>query len=575
MAEKSKNSSGKSSNDERFAKIHRDPRFNLPKKKAIKGDIDSRFKSALDSDDRFKSTASIDKYGRRVEKKDVKEQLKRYYNLEQEEGSESSSESEGEAATAKLDRMRGEGMSDMSSSEDDSSDEEESEPEIDYDQDEYELNNQNVEQGDASRRLAVVNLDWDNVKSVDLMATFASFVPPNRRINSVKILPSEYGKKRMAEEEIEGPPRDLFDEKEDDVQEANDDGADYSSSRLRKYQLQRLQYYYAIVECDSIEAAKAIYDNCDGTEYESTANFFDIRYVPDEMEFTDKPRDECSKVPANYQPNVFTTDALQHSKVKLTWDETPKERQKFVAKAFSQREVEDMDVKAYLASDSDEGEPEYVTSKYKALLGTEDATGKSDSDVDMEITFNPVLEGKSAKIEVLDKQQPSIDDDENLTTIEKYRLKEKERRKKRMERAKARREAEQDDSEEDSAKKRAELELLMMDDDLSKVQNSTDAEKSKSKKLTKRQVKKKALEEAEENFDIQDPRFQGLFEDPDFAIDSTVPQFKKTKAMEKVLSERRRRQATLGDEPPSKKKKTNGKKDDLSSLVNKLKNKRQ
>ena len=60
----------------------------------------------------------------------------------------------------------------------------------------------------------------------------------------------------------------------------------------------RLRYYYAVVKCDSVETARLIYQNCDGTEYESTANIFDLRYVPDDMEFDDdEAKDTCSKIP--------------------------------------------------------------------------------------------------------------------------------------------------------------------------------------------------------------------------------------------------------------------------------------
>jgi hypothetical protein len=51
--------------------------------------------------------------------------------------------------------------------------------------------------GDETHRLAVVNLDWDNVKASDLMKVFSGFVSDGSIILSVKIYPSEFGKERM------------------------------------------------------------------------------------------------------------------------------------------------------------------------------------------------------------------------------------------------------------------------------------------------------------------------------------------------------------------------------------------
>lgn len=56
--------------------------------------------------------------------------------------------------------------------------------------------------------------------------------------------------------------------------------------RLRRYQLQRLKYFYAIADFDSKETATAVYEACDGVEYGSTGIRFDLRFVNDDEEFS-------------------------------------------------------------------------------------------------------------------------------------------------------------------------------------------------------------------------------------------------------------------------------------------------
>lgn len=601
--------------DERFAKIGSDPRFKLPKKQQLRSDLDSRFKKAFKEEKEFQTKTVVDKYGRKVSKGGDKKDLEKYYNLEESE-SESESESEEELekddddnestgseddsaddsesddpATKSLgliDRARGEGASDIESSSSDSDSDSDSESEVE-EEEELLINTGEAAEiplGDETSSFACVNMDWDNLRAVDLMATFSSFAPPSGTVLSVSIYPSEYGKEMMAKEEYSGPAAELFEEnkkekeKEREINEKSiieeDMGEEIDSKKFRKYQLQRLRYYYAIVKCDSIRTAKVIFDNCDGTEFESTANFFDLRYVPDDVEFDDEPKDFCDKIPSTFKPNSFVTGALQHSKVKLTWDETPSERVKLSSKAFSQKDIDEMDYKAYLASDSEsEDNTQEAAEKYKQLLGGF-TTKKNEEDVDMEITFTPGMDDAVAQEK----------DEQDETTIEKYRRKEKERRKKRMEKMKK---SKDDESTEVPSKEQqdAEMELLLMDDDLTakpkiaSKEESIDGGKSnkKNRRKTKSRERRDKLEEAEADFDVTDDRFKALFDNPDYAIDTTLPQFKKTKGMEKIMDERRRRTQKGGvysapDEQAKKKRRVESSSQgepNVNSLVAKMK----
>lgn len=141
---------------------------------------------------------------------------------------------------------------------------------------------------DATSRLACVDLDWENVRAVDILVALRSFLPRGGAIRSVTVYPSDYGLERMAAEAKSGP-QGIWRRKEDrkkvaldsgseeesekevesaEESDSDDDGADgeVDMARLRLYERSKLRWYYAIVECDSKETANQLYDECDGME---------------------------------------------------------------------------------------------------------------------------------------------------------------------------------------------------------------------------------------------------------------------------------------------------------------------
>ncbi|KAI0669809.1 hypothetical protein C8Q78DRAFT_976734 [Trametes maxima] len=505
--------------DPRFARLKSDPRFRRIKKDKNKVVVDERFKDIFDDKRKNKGkkpAARVDKYGRSLADDHEQENLRRFYRLEDEDEAQLE-------VKAGPDYARGEVLLESSDEEDDrpgapESDDEsdaggiitlgrdvtqpipvhDDAAEVDLDEDNYaDLDAQaaayakanpaadeDAPQVQRTRRLAVVNLDWDHVRAIHLYKIMSSLVSPSGsavasgsdkkaskssskgvvrgKVLSVRVYPSEFGKERMAREEKEGPPAELFKKRELDPDEINErtvyetgDGEDYDEEALRKYQLERLRYYYAIAECDSVEAASHIYDELEGTELERSANVFDLSFVPDGMTFDDDFRDEATDdLSAPYKPVEFVTDALRHSKVKLTWDEDEPERAEVTRRVLSKKEIEENDFRAYIASSSD-SEPDDVPAapkdkgrsknkankaaerdKLRALLlrGGDDempegwgrdkgrggfSDGEGSDDVDMEITFTPGL--SAAK------------DDKDETTLEKYQRKMKEKKKKRKE----------------------------------------------------------------------------------------------------------------------------------------------
>ena len=342
-----------SMSDARFASLKTDPRFRRPKKHHSKVVLDDRFTHLLGDEKKGKkkksaeqtagacmpygnsssnplvngepphtprspqTTAKVDKYGRTVSETQEKDDLRRFYKLEAEDGEEDPA-----VVPAVVDYARGAVLMESSDEEEQDIDpslhvhsadgsgsdsdeggfvslgadpkkleDDEEDVEVDLDEDTIAtLDAQVTEYAKAvpdragaadvkqTRRLAVVNLDWDYVRAVHLYKIFSSLVSPTApltststshakktttsaseggvnlargRILSVRVYPSEFGKKRMAKEEKEGPPTELFRKKNKHVEdeEINEKTifetgteADYDEDALRKYQLERLRY---------------------------------------------------------------------------------------------------------------------------------------------------------------------------------------------------------------------------------------------------------------------------------------------------------------------------------------------
>ena len=507
-----------------------DPLFRLPSKKTTRVPLDSRFARLL-NDEQFSSRARVDRYGRRLRHEGTKgrnKELERLYRLaddgrgaeeeakEEEESGEDDAVVQRELAKAgkQYDPARDGGFSE-SSSEESASDDDESEPPSDDEgaaaEGKFEFPDRqadDVPRGEVTSRLAVVNLDWDHIRAVDLMAVFSSFVPEGGRLLKVAVYPSEFGRERMDREAIEGPPKAIFpaprasdrdheleqdkasessdgaNEEEDDDEQARirkfivkeDKGEEFNPTLLRRYQLERLRYYYAVLTCSSPACAEALYRAVDGLEYLATANVFDLRFVPAGTDFADdRPRDECAAVPARYRPNEFVTAALQHSRVALTWDADDGKRKEVQKRAFgaNRAEIDENDLKAYLGSDDsdDDREPikgraeegdgkeapamdgavskkEQERQRMRALLGlgAEPEPRKAKSEAapvgDMQITFSSGLSEHKGDAALTNGGEAE-------TTIQKYQREEKERKTRRQATAKAHNGASSNDSDEE------------------------------------------------------------------------------------------------------------------------------
>ena len=308
--------------DPRFARFKTDPRFRRIKKDQSKVAVDERFKGVFEEKKGkgkkakgthtqptvaifialtpgTSSSGRVDKYGRPLADTHETDNLRRFYRLENEEEHPAASE-----APSVADYARGAVLLESSDEEDNALSENGDESdtasvvalgrdvtrpipvpdEIDLDEDSYaDLDAQaaayaqshpelkeDVAEAERTRRLAVVNLDWDHVKAIHLYKIFSSLVsstvpsvavdgkqkssaaPVVRgKVLSVRVYPSQFGKERLAREEKEGPPPEVFKKSTQDEEEINErtiyetgEGEDYDEEALRKYQLERLRYVF-------------------------------------------------------------------------------------------------------------------------------------------------------------------------------------------------------------------------------------------------------------------------------------------------------------------------------------------
>ena len=468
--------------EERFAAAETRPQFQAPKQNSSKIVLDERFSSVL-TDSRFQLQEK-DKYGRKKKKNEraaAKEDLESFYVVEnQEEKNENGSDEDNRKPEAdndsdESDESDGEDVDDGEKNEDpekiedpvsriayltafsrgeldgsSSSEDDDSSQSSDEDEDEEGEDpvygtagvldpSTNNEEGielsyDSSPYLVVTNMDWENIRAVDLFSILSSFAPPGG-IKKVQIFQSDYGMEQMAKDKVLGPTGiwknnkkiskqtvshdadsgedseeehssdDDDSDNEDSEADSNSDDqnlpdeSDFDSEKLRSYEASKLKYFFAVTEFSHADHADIIYREVDGMEFEHSSTAIDLRTLPkDDLEsvIANRPmRDEATSIPGKYEPPEFVVSALQQTKVQCTWDQGDKERERKLTNYGStgwEASFEADDLKAYLASDgssdedsdSDNEGKSDKRSQMRKLLGLEndsddDSNGHSQS----------------------------------------------------------------------------------------------------------------------------------------------------------------------------------------------------
>ena len=513
----------------RFEKINNDPKFKPIPKKVHKVELnDNRFNAMFSNKD-FYSKTKIDKYGRKIEKKEEKNIMDDYYIRK-------------EKKKEKKEKKEKEDIENKEKEEEEESDTSEEFQEFldnmnkNMEEAQKEENEEKIPMGQETSRIAIQNIDWTNIHALDLYVLLNSFCKGSQKVLKVEIYPSEYGMKEMAKENEQGPDKEIFnteaivktgeekeeEEEEDDDDEINSSNEGFDPVELRKYELKKLKYYYAIAYCDSVETANMLYNECDGLEIERTQSFMDMRFVPDELkEFPYKPKEVCDHMPANkeYNQEFRPNSALQDTKVKLTWDQGDQKRQDLLYRAFHKEGFNEDDINELLVSSDSEEDSDVIN----GLVGDDSEEENEDNKMQLnllkkkrkmpkfkdgetiEIKFNKGFEGINPK--VLNENE---DKKENKSKWEQFKEKKKNKRKekKREEREKKKKRKEKNNNEYNSEEE----------------EENKKADKNELNLLVDEQIKNKK----KFKYNEKDERFQ-TNNNTDFAIDPTNKNYKKIK----------------------------------------------
>lgn len=540
QAKKEKRQETPTIQDNRFKSIHYDPKFLPASKKISKTQIDDRF-TGLFKDKRFSVISEKDKYGRDVEGTEENEEMKRLYCLSNEkdkkkEGkknkkiknlSKSSKENKSEEIHQKYYNEQGKfEWNEESSSED------EQDPE-DLNDDVWEDEEKVVRNESSSSKLALLSYDWMHINAEDIMALFNSLKPKEGIIKRVIVYPSEFGLKRMEIENKEGPSEIWRGDEEPKHNEEKPNNSqkkkksktiekdinewiakvnkptDFDPIKLRKYEKDRLKYYYAIIECDSKQTAEHIYSECDGTEFELTGMKIDLRFVPEKTKFPYEPKETCDYIPVTGKVNNFLNRSTNHTNVELTWENPNMNRfDHLYSKKMTEDDWNKIDYSKIIGDVDESGDSEAAKEDIDVRdkeVSSDDSNNDWRADFDkknkrregnMEIKFSSGFADIGNKI--LEKKK-----EKEESTWEKYLRVKKEKKKARklLEKNKMKEEdyfIEPEKDHKEQAKYEDELELLV-DENERKVKNM--------------------------DVNVNDNRFDAIFKDPKYGINPTHKDF--------------------------------------------------
>lgn len=269
--------------DPRFKAVNSDPRFHTMPKKEQRVKVDDRFKAVIEQKNKFDN--ADDFYYVETNKQEEPMEIEDQNDLEVQSNQEIRDDSEDDPI--------------------------ESEDEV------------IVRNEQSSSRLALQNYDWNHLNAKNIYMLFhtlaeAEFSQEYKkdRVKRVDVYLSNFGEEKLNIENIEGPKEIL----QKAAKKARSTKLD--EEVLRKYEKDRLKYYFAVIQFDSNRTAEKIYESYDGLELEFSGCKLDLRFVPENLDMLKQPSAVCEGLtPQEFQKiPKFINKAMGHSSVELTWD---------------------------------------------------------------------------------------------------------------------------------------------------------------------------------------------------------------------------------------------------------------
>lgn len=144
----------------------------------------------------------------------------------------------------------------------------------------------------------------------------------------------------MKRDSLYGPPKEIFTERQkkrkskDNYRNDSDDDSEVEGeyqldekddagklAQLRKYEVNKMKYYYAVVCCNTKKTANSIIEEYNGIEFELTNIRLNLSCIDDDLVFPQALKEEADDVPPGYSFDASKVSrALNHSSVKLSWD---------------------------------------------------------------------------------------------------------------------------------------------------------------------------------------------------------------------------------------------------------------